>query len=217
MFAVERRAPDAPWVLLCINAAHAAASGMDPGQVAGRPVHALLPDADADWACARYTECLQNPDPIRYIEKLSIAGRRQEWDTSLQAVHLSDGRARVIGTAHVLPAETSSLARSALSTIRDQTVEADWHLSRVTVFLESLASMHVANLVPERLTLQAEALAATCRTVSSLLSDTRHAAERIERRSLQPDQHETTRRSTGAASGVPAETMRDAERQVLQG
>ncbi|QDC10350.1 hypothetical protein FHY55_14320 [Oceanicola sp. D3] len=219
MFAVERRAPDAPWVLLCINTAHANASGMNATEVAGREVTALLPEADADWACARYHECTRSPEPLRYVEKLTIAGQRQEWDTSLQRVRLPDGGERVIGTALVLRPEAATLAQCSLSTIRDQAVEADWHLSRVTVFLEGIATMAAAELSPARLAVQAEGLAATCRNVSSLVSQLRRTAERIERNTPRATNEETTTtwHKSPDTAGDPAATLRSAESQVLQG
>lgn len=177
MFCVERASGGAPWVLQCINSAHAEASGMSKAAVAGQKIRKLLPPTDAEWACARYDECAARGAPTRYLERLTIAGKRQAWDTNLQWARLSNRRERVIGTALVLPALPATDDHGAINEIRDWAVEADFHLTRVTAFLETVSENPRADLDPAVL----GAMAGVCRSVACLVDDIRRHADACNR------------------------------------
>lgn len=102
MFAAERRNPQSPFRMLCVNAAHSARTGWRCEEVKLKHTYEILPPADAAEVERRYARCADLDQPLTFDERLVLKGVSADWKTTLQPITLPDGRQRIIGTAIVL-------------------------------------------------------------------------------------------------------------------
>ncbi len=165
MFAADRAGRHAQWQLVALNHAWENCAGQRRSDVAGKPLAAVFPPAEARWLAERFDECAAVAGPTHYSEERRIGGRTVEFDTSLQWAELPDGSHRVVGTSLAVEKPVAPGTRSAMAEIRDYAIEADYHLSRMLAFFEAEGED------------EATPMSGLCRAVSSLLADIRRTAE----------------------------------------
>ena len=81
--------------LLAVNAAYAAAVGVDPATFARRHLPAILPPRGVETVMANLRDALRADGPHGYEEELEISGRAAIWHTVLRV--LRDARGRPVG------------------------------------------------------------------------------------------------------------------------
>jgi len=178
MFAVDRSGTGAPWIMACVNRAWEQTSALTRADISGRPVAEVVPGEGGTWLCERYDECAEARAPTRYTEERSQRGADTQWETSLQYAPMAGGADRVIGTTLVVQKPIAPAASIALAEVRDFALEADYHLTRLTAFVDG--SLEEA-LVDAAQVANVEAMSGLCRSVSSLLGDIRRIAEKQDR------------------------------------
>ncbi len=108
MFAVERASDTSDFALVCINRAHAEATGLASEGSQGVALRDLLSPKQANNVAGRYAECARTQSPLRYLETLTLPAGVQQWDTTIQPVRLASGADRVIGTAIQIAGDSRS-------------------------------------------------------------------------------------------------------------
>lgn len=155
MFAAERTAPDRPFRLLAVNAAHTRSTGLTNERVRGARVADLLPPEEAEEVEAHYARCVQTQAVIDYTEVLHIDDRRTEWRTTLQPVRTDHAAQRLVGTAVCL---SDGRTDQPMTDTEYYAIRAQLQLGQVRWFLDTLTdrtdippdmregAMRVANL-----------------------------------------------------------------------
>ena len=75
-----------------LSPANEAISGLRSAAVAGRPLHAVLPAAEADRLAARFAACVAARAPIAYEDELEVPAGRRRFESSIAPIMDADGR-----------------------------------------------------------------------------------------------------------------------------
>ncbi len=187
MFAAERATADHDFELICINRAHADATGFDPATARGVALRNLLPPNQAEIVIGRYTECTRTQSPQRYLETLTLPGGIQQWDTTIQPVRLPSGGDRVIGTAIQIAGDSpSDGTQMTYDDIRYFSAMADMQLQNLLSMFEAARDQ---GLFSDDSASRVTQLCCVCRSVQRSVEDIR----------------ETVRRARPETSGTPAD------------
>lgn len=195
MFAVERQNHDNNFHLICINAAHEAVSGLDHTEIAGQNVFNLLPHAQAIQVEARYRDCANRRENIRYREVLSVAKGDLLWDTSLEPILVNGQCNRVLGRAVVLPTSTTiSLSQSGLDDIQYYASQAALQLGQIENFLQYAQEDH--GMSPDRRA-YFSAVTGLCRATAQHIGEVRDVVDDQIRQLRNDAAHLNSPRSCG--------------------
>lgn len=170
MFAAERDSADAPFRMVCVNAAHTARTGMTKRQVRNKRLCDLLPGQAGAEIQARYAFCADGAKATTYNERLVLNGIQMDWNTTLQPVTLSNGTERVVGTAIALdrPADVRSAEEAAYFS-----ANAQMQVGKLQFFLDMLEGRRD---VPADMRGMAMMVSNLTRSIDAVLGDIRALA-----------------------------------------
>lgn len=176
MFAAERASEQSEFKIVCINHAHAKATGCQPDAMRYVAVRDLLPEEEANIVVGRYSECARTEGNIRYLETLTLPEGVQRWDTSIQHVRLASGGDRVIGTAlRIADGHTSEGTQATLDNVRYFSTLADMQLQNLISMFEAA---RVQGLFNNDNVGRVARLGGICRSVQRSVEDIREAVRR---------------------------------------
>lgn len=188
MFAAERASVQSEFKIVCINQAHAEATGFEPITLRDTAVRDLLPRTEADFAIGRYAECARTQNSLRYLETLTLPDGVQQWDTSIQPVQLAGGGDRVIGTTFkIADAENTNGAQMTYDNIRYFSALADMQLQNLLSMFEIARVQGLFNTDSAG---RVHRLCGICRSVQRSVEDIR---ETVRRASPDPTQRKIER------------------------
>lgn len=176
MFAAERASDKSDFEIICINRAHAEATGFEPATACGTSLRDLLPPPQADIVIGRYTECARTQRPLRYLETLALPGGVQQWDTTIQPVRLPSGGDRVIGTAIQIAVEAQSEGtQMTFDNIRYFSALADMQLQNLLGMFDAAREQ---GLFSDDSASRVSRLCCVCRSVQRSVEDIRETVRR---------------------------------------
>ncbi|GFE49286.1 hypothetical protein So717_10390 [Roseobacter cerasinus] len=171
MFAAERASHKSDFQIVCINRAHAEATGVKAEAARGATLRDMLPPRQADVVLGRYAECARTQSPLRYLETLTLPDGVQQWDTTIQPVRLASGGDRVIGTAIQIIGDSSSKGtQMTYDNIRYFSAMADMQLQNLLSMFDAARDQ---GLFSDDSVSRVSRLCSVCRSVQRSVEDIR--------------------------------------------
>ncbi|WOI30223.1 hypothetical protein [Sulfitobacter dubius] len=179
MFIAELNNDNGHFELLALNTAHEANSGMVMAEVIKRPLHAIMPEDEAEAVNERYARCVSNAGQIRYREMLHMPRGPLIWDTTLHYVQSDRGIDRVVGSAIVVErVQRDNRDTLAFEDVRYFAATSSFKLEQISTVLDAAEK---GLIDPAKLTGSAGMLAGLCRAIDSTMQELRPIAqERLE-------------------------------------
>lgn len=175
MFAVERKDPRATFRFVCLNEAMAVTGGRSAARTIGKSTFDLMPTTEAEIVNARYLECAQTREVVRFQDGFTTLGRRVIWDTTLQFMELSDGAQRIVGTSIQLSQQDTVLPETVTyENINYISTMADYQLQNLVTLFETYRDRDLfqAEAAP-----RIDRLSGMCRSIQRAVSDIRKIAQ----------------------------------------
>lgn len=171
MFAAERASHKGDFYIVCINRAHAEATGVKAEAARGVCPRDILPPRQADVVLSRYAECTRTQSPLRYRETLTLPDGVQQWDTTIQPVRLASGGDRVIGTAIQIVSDSASKdTQMTYDNIRYFSALADMQLQNLLSMFDAARDQGLFN---DDSASRVSRLCSVCRSVQRSVEDIR--------------------------------------------
>ncbi len=175
MFAVERPSAEAAFRLVCINRAHAEATGLNPGGLGNKACHDLLPRGEANVVGRHIRSCAETRREVRFRETLSWPKGPQVWDTVLQHVLLDTGADRVVGTGLQISAPDRLGSTATLEDVRFYSALADMQLHNLVALFDAAKDQEIFRRDNEDRT---QRLSGACRSALRSVEDIRNVLDR---------------------------------------
>ncbi|MEP2642567.1 PAS domain-containing protein [Roseobacter sp.] len=178
MFAADRASATSDFKVVCINQAHATASGLEPAALKGVSIRSILPRSEADILIDHYVECAHNRAPLRYLVTLTLPDGIKQWDTTIQHVPLASGGDRVVGTGLPLAIDAAKAGtQMTYDNVRYFSALADMQLQNLVSMFETA---HQQGLFNSNSTSRVDQLCGICRTVQRSVEDIRETIRRAD-------------------------------------
>ncbi|WP_300032870.1 hypothetical protein [uncultured Roseobacter sp.] len=191
--------------MVCINAAHQDASGLDAAHIRGAALGEFLPGDEAECTGQLYADCADADTDMRFYESLTLPSGVMHWDTCLQHVPLENGGSRVVGTTfQVLQQTDQDESRLVFDDIRFFSALADMQLQNLVSMFDAArkSELFCANSAD-----RVAQLGSICRGVQKAVNDIQNIARQAGDKKAGKT-CDTRSDSADAALGETGETVR---------